>query len=175
MNRTNLIEDLTLLPLPPWWQNPWILLALVAGAAVVLGLGFWLARRFRPTSRPPAPAPAPVVPPDDFLRRLQELRRRQPRPPAYPLAIEASEILREYIEARFRFRILYQTTREFLGEAASRPELSEPQRGALGEFLAFCDDVKFAQAPATEAEQERLLDTAERVIRETAGLGGGNA
>ena len=39
---------------------------------------------------------------------------------------------------------------------------------ALAGFLELCDDVKFGQAPATEAEQTGLLDTAEKVLRQTA-------
>ena len=52
MNRTNVIEDLTLLPLPPWWQDPWILLATVLALAALIALGVWAARRR------PRPAPA---------------------------------------------------------------------------------------------------------------------
>ena len=170
MNRTNVIEDLNLLPLPPWWVNPWFIVACIAGFAALVGLGIWAARR-RP-AKPTAPVtpPTPPVPPDEFLRRLAELRERHPRLSAYQLAIEVSEILRAYLEARYRFRILYQTTREFLAEVANRPELDPAHRAALAGFLELCDAVKFGQAPATEAEQTSLLDTAERVIRQTASV-----
>jgi hypothetical protein len=170
MNRTNVIEDLTLLPLPPWWQDPWILLATVLALAALIALGIWAARR-RPRPAPAIAKPSvPPVPPDEFLRRLAELRERHPRLSAYQLAIEVSEILRAYLEARYQFRILYQTTREFLGEVAHRPELDADQRAALEGFLSRCDEVKFGQAPATPDEQTGLLDTAERVIRQTAGV-----
>ncbi len=169
MNRTNVIEDLNLLPLPPWWLNPWVIVAALVGLGVLIALGIWLARRQRPPAPMPAPLPIPPVPPDEFLRRLAELRGRQPRVSAYQLAIEVSEILRAYLEARYRFRILYQTSREFLGEVAGRPELGSEQRLTLAGFLTLCDDLKFGQAPASDAEQTGLLDTAERVIRQTAG------
>ena len=65
MNRTNLVEDLTLLPLPPWWANPW-LMALAFVALVGLGiLGWWLARR--PRAVPP---PSIAPPPDRKSTRL---------------------------------------------------------------------------------------------------------
>ncbi len=169
MNRTNVIEDLNLLPLPPWWLNPWVIVLTVLGVAALIALGVWLARRQRPPAPAAAAVPIPPVPPDEFLRRLAELRGRLPRVSAYQLAIEVSEILRAYLEARYRFRILYQTSREFLGEVAGRPELESEQRLALSGFLTLCDDLKFGQAPASEAEQTGLLDTAERVIRQTAG------
>ena len=66
-----------------------------------------------------------------------------------------------------QLRIRYQPSREFLAEAARRPELSHAQRDALESFLSFCDDVKFGQAPATEAQQDHVLAVADRVIRET--------
>lgn len=167
MNRTNLVEDLTLLPLPPWWSSPWAIAAAVA-ALVALGLlGRWLARRTRRPDAPPAPTPEPPIDLSEFTRRLAALRQRQPQLSAYDLAIEVSDILRAYLEARHRLRIRYQTSREFLREAATRPELAPAQRDALGAFLGFCDGVKFGQEPATDAELERLLVTAEGVIRET--------
>jgi len=169
MNRTNVIEDLTLLPLPPWWQDPWIIAAAILGFVLLLIAIVWLVRRLQRPAPAAPPSPPPVVQPDAFLARLAGLRARKPRPAAYPLAIEVSEILRSYLEARFSFRILYQTTREFLQEAATRPELAAAQRDALGRFLRMCDDVKFAQAPATDVELDGLLDTAEQVIRQTTG------
>lgn len=168
MNRTNLVEDLTLLPLPPWWLNPWFIAAVVLSIAALTGLAVWLARRLRQPRVPPPPAPEPPPSPDAFLRRLAELRSRQPSLAAYPLAIEVSDLLREWLEARHRLRIRYQTSREFLREASSRPELGESQRTALGEFLHVCDGIKFGQSPATPHELGGLLDTAERVIRDTA-------
>ena len=44
MNRTNLIDDLTLVPLPPWWQSPWAIAGFVLALVVLAVLG-WLLRR----------------------------------------------------------------------------------------------------------------------------------
>jgi len=167
MNRTNLVEDLTLLPLPPWWANPWFLALAVAGLVVLAWLARWLMRRLQPAPAAPVPVPEPPVDLGEFTRRLAALRQRRPHLSAYQLAIDVSDILRSYLEARHRLRIRYQTSREFLREAATRPELDAGQREALGAFLGFCDGVKFGQEPATEPELERLLETAERVVRET--------
>lgn len=164
MNRTNIIDDLTLLPVPPWWTNPWLVAALLAGMVV---FGWALYRLLtRPPSAPRTPAPPPGPPPhDDALRRLAELRQRQPRPSAYEIAILVSDILRQFIEARFSLPIRFQTTREFLELAARRPELAREQREVLARFLGACDLMKFARQPATDSEQTALLDTAEQFIR----------
>ncbi len=169
MNRTNVIEDLTLLPLPPWWLNPWVIAGTILLVAASVTALFLLIRLI------PRRLPVPVVPmgppPDgEFLRRLAALRARRDSLAAYPLAIEVSEILRGYLEARYHFHILYQTTREFLGTSANRPELTENRRQVLARFLGLCDDVKFARHPATVAEQDALLDTAEAFIRESAAV-----
>ncbi len=117
-------------------------------------------------STSPAPAPPPGPPPQsEALRRLAELRERRPRPSAYELAILVSDILREFIAARFTLPIRFQTTREFLDLAAQRPELSREQRDTLSRFLSACDLMKFARQPATESELTALLDTAEHFIR----------
>lgn len=171
MNRTNVIEDLTLLPLPPWWLDPWVVAAAVVALLVLAAAGVALARALR--RRPAVPAPKPAGPPPhhEYLRRLAGLRARRDTLTAYPLGIEASEILRGYIDARFGFPVLFQTTREFLLHAAGREELGTAQRAALARFLGLADEVKFARLDASTREQDELLDTAEAFIRECAGTG----
>ncbi|HAB16075.1 MAG TPA: DUF4381 family protein [Verrucomicrobiota bacterium] len=166
MNRTNLIEDLTLMPLPPWWQSPWLLLGLVVVAGVAVLVGRWLWRRW--VNQHPAviaAAPQPDLTPE-FLERLAALRARRGELSAYELAIECSDLLREFVEWRFRMSIRFQTTREFLEAAARDALLGAEHRDWLGAYLKFCDLVKFAQQGATEAEQTNLLDAAERFIRQ---------
>jgi hypothetical protein len=165
MNRTNLVEDLTLLTVPPWWQSPW---ALVAFLALLLALGLlvrWLVGRFRHIG-PGTPLAPPV--PDrhaEFLARLAKLRAERASFNAYALAIAASELLRDYVEWRYRLQIRYQTTREFLEAAVASRTLQDESRSRLGDFLGFCDRVKFARAHASESEGDGLLDAAESFIR----------
>lgn len=170
MNRTNLIEDLTLLPMPAWWESPWAWVAglLVLALAVLAGLRWWRQSRVRPE---PAPSSAPE--PDrtgEFLERLEALRNRRHEFSAYELAIRCSDLLREFVEWRFRLNIRFQTTREFL-EAASRNSALPPAgRERLGSFLRFCDLVKFARQGATDAELSGLLDTAGAFIQPPANV-----
>lgn len=167
--RTNIIEDLTLLPLPQWWQSPWAIAGFVV-AALVLG---WLLVRWVRRPRPERPAAERLAGPPphlDALRRLEELRKRQASLSAYELAIEVSDIVRDYISERFNLPVRFLTTREFLDAAVQNPALTSDQRGELGRFLGFCDLVKFARQPATPGEQAGLLDTAETFIRNAAGI-----
>ncbi len=173
MNRTNLVEDLTLLSVPPWWQSP---VALVAFLTLLLVLGLlvrWLVGRF---SRPGNGTPlAPPVPDRhaEFLARLAKLRADRASFNAYALAIASSELLRDYVEWRYRLQIRFQTTREFLEAAVASRSLPEESRSRLGDFLGFCDRVKFARAQASESEGDGLLDAAESFIRSGQSTAGG--
>jgi hypothetical protein len=169
MTNEFLIEDLTLLRLPQWWESPWFLLSAPVAAGILLYLvtRWWMSRRPAPQA-----VPVPEGPPvhDGFLRRLQELRARRDSLEAYPLGIEVSEILRGYLEARFRFGIRYQTTREFLDSVAADTRLKSGHREVLTGFLGLCDAVKFARHDVARPGREGLLDTAEQFIRDSAGL-----
>ena len=164
MTNQILIEDLSLVALPAWWENPWLLFTLpvLVGVLFYLMTRWWHSRRAPIQSRPVTEGP-PVH--DEFLRRLQALRDRRPSIEAYLLGIEVSEILRGYLEAQFRFDIRYQTTREFLTSVASDSRFTSEKREALAGFLQHCDAVKFANQTPSGAEQDGLLDTAEKVIR----------
>jgi hypothetical protein len=165
MTNALIIEDLTLVPVPVWWQSPWVIaLVVIALAVAVYFLCRWWKNR-------PRPAPvAPVVPPGppphlEALRRLAELRARHARLDAYAVAIECSDILRSYIEARFALPIRYQTTREFLGAAQAAPELSAEAQSQLGEFLKFFDQLKFARANAPAEQTLATIEGAEQFVR----------
>lgn len=165
MNQTNLIEDFTLLPLPEWWESPWVLAALVLGGLVLGVVGYrwwrwWTARQPVRISAAPEPDRTP-----EFLARLAALRARRGQLSAYDLAIACSDLLREYVEWRFRLAIRFQTTREFLEAAVRNAALVPEQREGLGQYLRFCDLVKFARQGATEGELSELLDAAETFLR----------
>jgi hypothetical protein len=161
----SIIEDLRLVPLPNLWANPltWIAIALLAGFIVLL-ISRWVQSRPRPLKPqvPPLPGPPPHT---IALNRLQELRARHAKMSAYDVALECSDILRRYIEARFASPIRYQTTREFLGAIHASGELTGESRRELGEFLEFFDSIKFAQANASAERTGAAIDGAERFVR----------
>lgn len=164
-NSTTIIEDLTLVPVPAWWENPWVWVAtlVVLSLATWASVYWWRSRPVRvPTTPPPPPGPPPHL---EALRRLAELRARVEKVPAYDAAIECSDILRLYVEARFALPIRFQTTREFLGAAQSHTALgNEPQRD-LGEFLRLFDAIKFARAEAKAPQLRETIDGAEKFIQ----------
>jgi len=165
MTNTLIIEDLTLVPVPVWWQSPWFI-ALVVIVLVVAGI---FLRRWWKNRPQPAPV-APVIPPGppphlEALRRLAELRERHAKLDAYAVAIDCSDILRNYIEARFALPIRFQTTREFLVAAQAAPELGPEAQAQLGVFLHFFDRLKFARVNAPASETLEAIDGAEQFVR----------
>lgn len=160
-----LIEDLTLVPLPQWWQNPWTWIFIASGITLTIFLfRRYLRSRtipFKPLAAEP-PGPPPHI---EALNRLHELRARHEKLTSYQVALECSDILRRYIERRFSSPIRYQTTREFLGAVHNSPELGGESRAELGDFLSFFDSIKFAQEPADSARTSSAIDGAERFVR----------
>lgn len=160
-----IIDDFRLVPVPSIWNNPltWIIIAVLVVALIYL-LRRWIKSRpipFKPQAPPTPGPPAHVV----ALNRLQELRARHSKLTAYQVALECSDILRRYIEARFQSPIRYQTTREFLGAAHVSGELTADSRVELGKFLEFFDVIKFAQETAPPERTAAAIDDAEQFVR----------
>ncbi len=80
---------------------------------------------------------------------------------------EVSQILRQYIEDRFALHAPERTTEEFLREARRSAVFTTAQADTLGDFLAHCDQVKFAELTPTTAEVQRTFDTARTFIERT--------
>ena len=165
MTTNRFIEDLTLVPLPLWWQNPWVWV----GLSVLLAIAAYVARRAWLARPRPAvsvlqspPGPPPHL---EALRRLQALRSDHSRLSENEVALEWSDILRGYIHQRFGVPIRFLTTREFLGAALADPLLEGAARVELGEFLHFFDGLKFARDAAEPEATLASIDGAERFVR----------
>nr|HEX4318969.1 hypothetical protein [Kofleriaceae bacterium] len=81
--------------------------------------------------------------------------------------VELSGIVRGYLERRYALRAPELTTEEFLQVAAARPELSSDHRRQLSEFLARCDQVKFAGYRPDAKESIDMLGGARGFVQDT--------
>ena len=80
---------------------------------------------------------------------------------------EISNIIRHYLENRFKLRAPEMTTEEFLASARESAELISEHKNLLKEFLFCCDLVKFAKyAPAAD-EINSIFDSARNFIDQT--------
>ena len=78
-----------------------------------------------------------------------------------------SDILRHYIEHRFRLRAPERTTEEFLIELQYTDVLGESDKGGVGEFLKHCDLVKFAKHRPSTEQIQRTFDLVKNFIEKT--------
>ena len=141
---------------PNWWL--WLIPAILLLAAVLAWLGWKLWRRLK---RLHEAVPPPLPPWEEALGALDRLPWRdwvaegQFKRFYYAL----SEILKRYLERRFEFDAVEQTTTELL---ASMRAHKLPMRDEISRFFARCDLVKYAKTvpPADEAERalEQLRD-----------------
>jgi hypothetical protein len=149
-------------------MSPFRLALLILLPLLLAALLFFLARRLRSRKEDaPRPALGPLPRPahEIALEALVALggSGMLERGEVKPFHIEASDILRRYVEARFRVEALEMTTREVL--AGLEKAGSEPRfRDGLSAFLEQCDLVKFAKVrPGTDASRE-LLDLGRRLV-----------
>lgn len=169
-----LIDDLRLLE-PP---NRWLLYYWVGGAILLLLLLWILMRVIRAWRRSPGTASARhiLAAQEDALASLQELFAMVEEGQGKPYAIESSGIIRRYVERRFDIGASRRSTQEFLHEAQHSPQLAPEHQELLGQFLTFCDYLKFARGIASRDELEHLHAAAVQFVSETrAGTGGGGA
>lgn len=144
---------------------PWLRWSSVGAAFLAsLGLMMWYSRW-----RVHLPAAAPTRPHQRALQMLQQLRGVRPdgseEVKAY--CIEASSLLRRYIEDRFSVSVFGMTTEEFLVAPRVLAELQDHHRRILATFLELCDLVKFARHVPSQGDLTQLLSAAESFVRET--------
>ncbi len=151
-------------PGPERTSPPWLLWVGVAVGLVALALGGWELRR-RLTAKPPPPSP-----PEWALKELDRIEAL-----ALPAAGETeryhtllSDVVRRYLELRFRLPASRQTTAEFLQGMQSAPQLTAEQQALLGDFLQRCDLAKFARVTPPPAECQAIAVMARTFVQQTA-------
>jgi hypothetical protein len=138
-------------------------------AALVLmalfALAGYLLMRYKDRA-PPAPPKSPHVIAYEALRdlKMRELIT-QGRVKEYYIGL--SDIVRHYLEGRFRLRAPEMTTEEFLEEAKRQEELSSDHKGLLRDFMSHCDLVKFAKYGPSDKEIGASFDSAKRLVDQT--------
>ena len=146
-------------PIPSSWLWP-LWLAGGAALAALLYAG-WLWNRRRALA-------AALLPYEIALARLEEARALMQPENAREFSITVSEIVRHYIEQRFRVWAARRTTEEFLHDLLEPSDaLLTSHRSLLAEFLRHCDLAKFARWILSSEEMDPMLESACRFVRET--------
>ncbi len=155
-----------IMPIKPILEEPrnlldyWWIFALLAVGAIVLGYREYLRRR---DAVAPAPPPPPA-PHETALRQLDELEQRQLWQAGHTdkFYVVLTDILRTYLQDRFRIPAREMTTRQ-ITTALDHP-------GELSELLQLSDLVKFAKATPAEELHPRNLERVREFVVETRPL-----
>ena len=154
------------IPIGAWQLLLWVLVPLL-----VATLLYVLVRRLRPRGKEvgrPALGALRRPPHEVALEALAALAASPllERGQVKEYHIAASDILRTYVEARFRIEALEMTTREVL-EDLSAVGADASFRVGLRNFLEACDLVKFAKARPDADRSRAVLDLGRRIIVES--------
>jgi hypothetical protein len=142
----------------------WLLLAWLAGAAVLAIGGYAVWRRIH---RPPPPRKLELF--EIALQRIEESRTLMQPASVREFSIAISDIVRGYIEAGFDITATHRTTEEFLHDLLdSSNEAVAAHRNLLEEFLYRCDEAKFAGAGLSMPIMESLHRSARTFVIESS-------
>ena len=152
------------------WQQDLLLVYIAAGLAIAAlgGVVTWVViRRLRArAARRPGPPPRPAH--ERALAKLDALGAGGfPEDADHrPFTFAVSEVIREYVGARFGFDSLELTTDELCG-VLRRRAARELVIGEVEGWLTGCDLVKFAKLSPSGAEARGMLETAIRIVEST--------
>ena len=144
----------------------WLAAAVIAAAVILVSLAVWalLAHKKREAAKHIKTAWEHAL---DAIRALREQVRGGASSPESAIA-GLTDVVRHYLEARFRLRAERQTTAEFLADLERSDRLLEDKdRKFLRSFLASADMVKFARMPADPHLFEQASEKAEELVSGT--------
>ncbi|MCX8081207.1 MAG: hypothetical protein N3F09_08230 [Bacteroidia bacterium] len=138
------------------------LLALIAG--IILFWYYRIKKKKKTTTQPVSLEPPHVI----ALRELEKVKKeavwKENRTKEYHSLI--SDILRAYLERRFKFNALESTTDEIMHVMKSKVVTAE-QKENLENILKLSDLVKFAKWTPLPEENERSVELAIEFVRQT--------
>lgn len=145
----------------------YIIIAIVFGvlALAAIVLHYIYHRKHREIESIPEPLPSHQIAYNDLesLRAMDLISKGQIKEYYYRL----SNIVRHYIENRFKLMAPERTTEEFLAEMTVTDMLSGAHKELVGNFLEHCDMVKFAEYGPDSREIENSFSSAKKLVDET--------
>jgi len=147
---------------------PWILAALAVILLIIGGIWYYKKRRRNePVFR--LKPKVVLLPHETALQELEKLRVKKlwqaGRVKEYHS--ELTEILRKYIEERFKVPALEQTTAEITGSLTNNATCPDPAVARLDGLLVLADMVKFAKVNPLAVENEKSFNEGIEFIHET--------
>lgn len=149
---------------------PWILIALAA--ILLIGFGLWYYQKRKKKQPVFRLKPTVVIPPHELaLKEMEKLRVKKlwQSGKIKEYHSELTEILRRYIENRFKTQALEQTSDEIIDSLKSEAAIPGPVLDKLRHLLVRADLVKFAKSLPLPAENEQSLTDGIEFVYETTG------
>jgi len=143
--------------------SPWLIAAYVAGVIIVLVL-IWLIIKY-------ITRPAPVIIRKFYeiaFEALHKVKTSMNEVDSREFSIQISNVIRTYIEGRFKVVSTKSTTDEFMDMI--RGEKQGPLKDhmdQLHDFLEYCDLAKFAGCELTKEQVSGMMDSAWKFVDET--------
>lgn len=144
----------------------------IVGALVAIALTVFLINYFRKNKKVAAPAPPPPAYVETVnekaLRLLNELEQKQlwQNGQIKEYYSELTDVLRNYIEERFRTQALELTTDEMLAVVRKHKEMMR-HHDALRTILQTADMAKFARAEPLPQEHVDTMELTRQFVKET--------
>lgn len=151
---------------PIFWYEKWYVWAIIIGTLLVVGFIFYLLKKKKPQSPLQQKISLPLH--ELTLQQLKALEQQQliAQGNAKLYYSELSEIIKNYIDKRFKLQTLEQTTAEVL-QLSKRIAGLKKQRTELKLILRTADLVKFAKAQPDAQAMQQAMDAAVKLVVQT--------
>jgi len=134
-------------------------LYIVLGTLTLVGLIFWLMKRYRARKQTPEKTVIPTLPPSEWaLKELAELEKRALWQAGKQKLYysELIDILRHYLERKYSIKAMESTAEELI-DKIQKLHIKDDHFQALSKSLRLSIMVKFAKQQALERENEEAL------------------
>lgn len=153
-----------------WWLLSLYATLVLAAAAGFFYLGIRLYRRYRHRKLHPAPHTVPEIirlPEEVAMEALNKLKEKSlvEKGEYKQFHVEASDIIRLYVEGKFYIQALESTTSELILEFRQKRLMEENYVSLLRRFLEVCDLVKFAKYKPSNEECIEVFNEAVGLVK----------